>query len=82
MLDKIDVKIMKELTKDIINFASAEGGKILISDTEIRLSFGNKEKSIAFMEAIYEKHPSVKMKTCSLWKNVDVFGEGLFAKAG
>ena len=78
MYSKTDgIKTMKEITKDIINFASAEGGRILIADKEIRLSFDDREKSVRFMQAISDKHPSVKLKTCSAWKNVDVSGEGL-----
>ena len=74
-------KMMKEITKDIINFASAEGGRILIVEKEIRLSFDSKEQSIRFMQAISDKHPSLNLKTCSLWKNVDVSGKELFDTA-
>jgi len=73
-----ETKTMQEITKDIINFASAEGGRILVADKEIRLFFPDRDKSVRFMTAISDKHPSVKLKTCSLWKNVDVSGEGLF----
>ena len=65
-------KIMKPMTKDVVNFASAERGRVLITDNEIRLQFDTREQAIRFVQAIMNAHPDVRLKTNANWKSIDV----------
>lgn len=49
---------LKALTINIINFASAENGKILITEDLIRLAFKSKDAALRFLEMINERHPN------------------------
>lgn len=73
--------VMRSMTKDVVNFASAERGRVLITDREIRLQFDTREQAIRFIEAITERHPNVRLKTCAFWRSVDVVNPELFAVA-
>jgi hypothetical protein len=63
---------MRQETKNVVNFASAANGRVLITDNEIRISFGSKEQAMRFLEAITELHPNLSLKTCALWRNIDI----------
>ena len=58
--------MMKPATANIINIASSENGKILITDTLIRLAFQSKEQAVRFIQAVQDMHPSVNVKAHTL----------------
>ena len=51
--------MLQPLVVDIINFASAEGARILITGDLIRLAFGGKASCVRFLDSMTESHPTV-----------------------
>ncbi len=67
---------MMSSTAAIINIASSENGKILITEDMIRLSFGSKEIAFNFLKLVLDLYPSVEAitspATSPAMMNVDI----------
>ncbi len=72
--------MMRPKTTDIINLASAEDGKILITSDLIRLAFLTSDKAVRFLESIQEVHPDVNaMFVTKCMRKIDITNPELAA---